>query len=401
MSINVVIDGPQRTGGRRALRRVRSLVDGVVVLCGLIASVPAFVLGVYGLLSSFTDQGAFGWTAEPTRSQLPDLLGASVAVTVVGLVSGVLLLRSRRRLVLFLRRFGFVETTQVVTAAAHSVGRHWRLVTLDDHQIAPLGSAAASSLDTVSKGSDAVFNGAERLAKVAGGVMTIALIGAIGAIVLVYSENGQDVVWAALESEAIEAQAFRILAVLFVVALAVKIVTSLLEGAGILLLPLMIPAMFTSFVFDAAREADRAKNAVVFDAGTLETTTRAVVGYRTRVFAPRLVVIRVRSAIWQQAVGRLASAADAVLVDVSEPTENLLWEIEELARRHDVRPVFICHHRGLPVLFDETDANLLNRRLRTLLRGADVLAYQVDRAGVRRFTRALRDSLESQGSTVR
>jgi hypothetical protein len=35
--------------------------------------------------------------------------------------------------------------------------------------------------------------------------------------------------------------------------------------------------------------------------------------------------------------------SDACLIDVSEPTENLLWEIEELTKRFGARCVIIGH----------------------------------------------------------
>ncbi|MEW8102774.1 MAG: hypothetical protein AB2785_13535, partial [Candidatus Thiodiazotropha endolucinida] len=43
------------------------------------------------------------------------------------------LIRGRRRLVLFLRRFGYDEATEALSfAAASTMGQRWRLVTLDD-----------------------------------------------------------------------------------------------------------------------------------------------------------------------------------------------------------------------------------------------------------------------------
>jgi hypothetical protein len=36
--------------------------------------------------------------------------------------------------------------------------------------------------------------------------------------------------------------------------------------------------------------------------------------------------------------------ASVALIDVSEPTGNLMWEIEELTRRSQTRCVFICRH---------------------------------------------------------
>jgi hypothetical protein len=50
------------------------------------------------------------------------------------------------------------------------------------------------------------------------------------------------------------------------------------------------------------------------------------------IFAPRLVVVRVVTPLWQQAVTALASICPVSIIDVSEPTENLAWELAELER---------------------------------------------------------------------
>lgn len=402
MSVNIIVDAAERRWAGRALRGAQSLLGGVLVLAGLVASVPAFVLGVYAAFSAFTDEGVFGTLPEDQRDRLTQLLTLSVVVTVVGLMLGFVLLRGRRRLVLFLRRFGYVETTQVVTAAAHSIGRYWRLVTLDDDQIVPLGASASKPVGAVTKGTDAVAAVLGAVTKVARVVMWVGLVGAIAAGVLVLAQDeaaGADVqtlLDLLLESDSTEAVAFRILAVAGIGGFAVALAINLLDVLGFLALPLLIPTMAASFAYDAVREADGAKRTVVHDAAAIERTAAAVTMQRKRVIAPRLMVLRVRSAIWQQAVTRLATAADVILVDISEPTENVLWEIEALAGRHDVQHVFICYGPRLNDLFYAPDPEPAIQRMRTLLNGAEVLAYSVDRSGIRQFTRALRDALESR-----
>jgi len=63
-----------------------------------------------------------------------------------------------------------------------------------------------------------------------------------------------------------------------------------------------------------------------------------------KVLIPRLTVLRVSSAIWQLAVQRIAGSARLVVIDVSEPTENVLWEIAELHRDFGARCVLIGQH---------------------------------------------------------
>ena len=108
-------------------------------------------------------------------------------------------------------------------------------------------------------------------------------------------------------------------------------------------------------------------------------------------FAPRLVVVRVALGIWHQTVSSLASVAIATIVDLSEPTENLMWEISELTRLggHD-RCIFIVDHARLDETGNFRDGGAgFAANLKILIGDGDVLAYRTDRAGMRRFARAL------------
>jgi hypothetical protein len=82
------------------------------------------------------------------------------------------------------------------------------------------------------------------------------------------------------------------------------------------------------------------------------------------------------------------------LIDISEPTENVLWELEELIARHDGKYVFIGHYtRALALASSDPGLTSVERRLAALLAGQEVLAYTTDRQGLKRFARALRDKL--------
>lgn len=98
-----------------------------------------------------------------------ELPGTGLAVRVAWLIAalgsvlcavvGVRLVRGNRRLVLFLRRFGHSQATAALTYAATTIGRSWRLVTLDDAQIAPIGAgvppgSAIARLQSVLDGRD-------------------------------------------------------------------------------------------------------------------------------------------------------------------------------------------------------------------------------------------------------
>jgi hypothetical protein len=113
------------------------------------------------------------------------------------------------------------------------------------------------------------------------------------------------------------------------------------------------------------------------------------------VFGPRLVVLRVASHAWQHAVTHLASLASIALIDVSEPTANVLWELQVLTDRCGDRCVLIAQHERVAALTSTDRACLTpeEQRLATLLAGRQVLAYTGDRRGLRRFARALRGML--------
>ena len=125
---------------------------------------------------------------------------------------------------------------------------------------------------------------------------------------------------------------------------------------------------------------------------------RALVAKESRkLLAPRLVVLSVASNVWQQAVERLASVASVLLFDISEPTENLLWEIEELTGPWGSRCIFVGDYDRVQRLAGNAVARpeSLDGRLSVLLDGQEVLGYVTDRRGMKRFARALRGKLQT------
>jgi hypothetical protein len=101
--------------------------------------------------------------------------------------------------------------------------------------------------------------------------------------------------------------------------------------------------------------------------------------------------------VWQRAVGELAALSSVPLIDVSEPTDNVLWEVDELLRRFGDRCVFIGEHdRVLALAGRSTSASprmASERALVIRLAGREILAYTTDRDGLKRFARALRGVL--------
>jgi hypothetical protein len=85
------------------------------------------------------------------------------------------------------------------------------------------------------------------------------------------------------------------------------------------------------------------------------------------------------------------------LIDVSEPTDNLLWEIQELMSSR-TRYIFICRHDRALEIAAAASANSISTfddDMGRLLEMQQILAYTTDRSGRRRFARALRATLLS------
>jgi hypothetical protein len=152
---------------------------------------------------------------------------------------------------------------------------------------------------------------------------------------------------------------------------------------------------FFSFPADAVLEAERAKTREIRNEGDVGLATSAVTERSRRVFGPQLVVLRVASSVWRQTVSRFASVSSVALIDVSEPTENLVWEIEELTMRSRTRCVFICQHERAEHITSPSSARPYDEDVARLLELEEILAYTTDWRGRRRFARALRGKLIS------
>jgi hypothetical protein len=87
------------------------------------------------------------------------------------------------------------------------------------------------------------------------------------------------------------------------------------------------------YASDAVQVADKSTAPVVENATASDDVARQLAAESRKIFAPRLVVLRVASEVWQPTVMRLASAGSLTIIDVSDPTENLLWEIQSLTDR--------------------------------------------------------------------
>jgi hypothetical protein len=338
--------------------------------------------------------------------------GISTPIAILGLTVGIRLLRGERGLVLFLRRFGYDDATKAVTfAATKTVGGTWRLVTLDDKEIAPLGVPGGTRrLYGIGSGA---FSVGGKLGESVIKVYTLAL-GAMCAIVglellrapdwRTTLDDGTFDPYLDTLTELVELHvpfdamgwslpgAFAVLAVLTALAVAAAAVYF---GLMLLMFPLAPVLIFLSSSADAMKAADEAKTLEIGIGTSIPFAARSVAESSQKIFAPRLVVLRVASPVWQETVKGFAAVSSAPLIDLSDVSENVLWEIEELTRMFGARCLLVGRHDRVArfAAAETPQAGSLDERLLRLLDGHEVLAYTTDRRGMRRFARALRARL--------
>jgi hypothetical protein len=339
-----------------------------------------------------------------------------------GLRLGLRLVRRNRTLILFLRRFGYDDAQAAVTfAVLQTIGGAWRVVTLDDAEMAPIGVTAGTR--HLFGAGRFTFRHMLAIGQFVGLRMFPILISCMWAVValglagpaLEFARTGVtsleawigaidpfvNILASVFEGRPpLEAVAPTLPGVfaLLAMAAAVSFGAMLASMAALLLaFPLSAVLFFLSSSADAVRDAERSKTVAVTSMAEIDQAARAIATRSRKVFGPRLVVLRVASHVWQHAVTELAALSSLSLIDVSEPTENVLWEFEELTKRFADRCVVIGQHdrvAALATLPDrERGSTSVEHRLANLLRGREVLAYTADPKGLKRFAKALRGVL--------
>jgi len=378
-----LISTPARARSLRNLRRRLTQLIGVLLfLAGLAASsLPLLLVFVAGfsILSPRVD------FPDMDSEQLVVFLGATV-IALVGLISGLKLIRGRRHLVLFLRRFGYDEATKALSfAAASAMGQRWRLVTLDDNEIAPI-------------------LGLKVRGRLLGLLRWALLITIVLTLFWLFGDGFKDYLGRivdGMKSEThgggFEAMIGQILALFFMTLIVGVIVGGLvliavgLLGAGML---------FSWRSFRSYKKAELGQSKYIESNREIGPVIHAVLKLSRRIFAPRLAVVRVNSSVWQEVVRRFADVVDVILIDVSRPGEGLLWELENLADKHERRILFVGQQQALEALAglspESADSLDTSRRLANYLDGKRILAYRSAEPGdMRRFSRLLRGSLNA------
>jgi hypothetical protein len=407
----IVLDYPNGQTLRSLLHFVRVAIGSILVMVGLLATVVAIPTGfvtIGDILATLSHDTDPVFPPDFPLRECEAAFAVALFVTIVGIRYGRRLVRGRRSAVLFLRRFGYRDSMKAVTfAVMHTIGSSWRLVTLDDAAIAPLGVETVTRL---------TFGLGERVVSlvtaVGKGVMG-AFPWAIGAMCTVIGlQLALAPNWKRALVDGTLDPYFKSLAMVMdhhvpvryftptlsgVFAVLVTLFAGLLIGLMLIFVGLLLMLPLFGFVMmalssaEAMRKAESSKTRAVEGGRDVSAAAAAVSEQGRQTFAPRLTVLRVATPLWQQTVTSLAQVTSASLLDVSEPTENLVWEMEELERLCPGRRILIGEYGRLTQWCGDVapDPDSAAARFAARLEGHDVLAYTVDRRGMRRFARAL------------
>jgi len=381
-----------RVVGARAVGYV--LVVGGTCFYALLISVVA----VSWIASDTDEHYRPDWTPPPAQP-LTETEALLMFLLIVGLFAyipiGLGLLRYGRRGVLYLRRFGYTDGTAVVTDAAASLGGRWRFVTLDDRAVVGQGpdSRAVSRASSVKKFSDRLEAWSDRSEEIAARGRRLLIPGMRCVVILIALDLASGLFLPEVYP------VFMILTVIGVVVIVALSVPILLALALPLLLSLAVlpVSMSSGFIGAAVDEADRGRFAEIDSVEGLPEEMRRVKRRNRRVLAPRLAVLSVSTAIWREAVLGLAGVCRIALIDVSCPTDSIVWEIEQLTRLPRVRCIFVGEHGRLLKINERHVGRdeVVDATVR-LVAGHPVLAYHAGRDSDD-FVRALRSALAWPG----
>lgn len=419
MPPRIVLDHPRRHVLRRLWQPIATLAGAALLVLGVAASVVAIPANFLALGWLLGENVNIELTAERTVTANEILLVWAVATPLAffGVSRGLRLVRMGRTLVLFLRRFGYDDAQSAVTfAVTNTIGRSWRLVTLDDAEIAPVG---------VPSGTRWLFRAVQMASAIVKGTADLLLrifpTAQMGLWIIVALNLLQSRIWERAQSPqawiAVLDPYFKIIATTFDGKLPIDAIGPSLPGAFAVLAVIMAGIViglgtalmaapvawaigagflfFFQFPAAAVLEAEQAKTREIRNQGDIGVAALAVTERSRRVFGPQLVVLRVASSVWRQTVSRFATVSSVALIDVSEPTENLVWEIEELTLRSRTRCVFICQRERAEQIVAGSLEGPYDEHVARLLELEEILAYTTDRRGRRRFARALRGKLMS------
>ena len=377
MAVDIILDFPRHDALARAGRGIIAFIGAVLVLVAVVASaLPILVLSLT-VASLVSGKELPEFDAELVRP-----LAVATAIMIVGFTIGLKLVRGRRRLVLFLRRFGFVPATRLLSfAVARAAGRRWRLATLDDLQVAAVGVQ-------------------KRVRWIAGSVgligLTIIVLGAIWIFGGAFDRFLTDAMDQATQTTG---NPIDDLGAAIGGAFAGAIVAGIVLAFVVLVMSLFgATTLFAVGSYRSVRRVERSRAREIRSEPEIVPTVRSVSRGARKTFGARLVVVRVNSAIWKPVVAELARNSSGIVIDVSQPTENLLWEVAAIKPHFGSRWILVGRRdqvSGWASSATSGDQGAPAAQLAEILDGEQILAYESeDRSAMKRFAKGLRSKLE-------
>jgi hypothetical protein len=372
MAVRVVLDVPHAGTMARTRRAIAILIGWLLVLAGIAAMAIPMWFTVVAVTDAIDGKGLRApWQLSDSASPEDQasttrtfIIAAVIAIVAIWL--GLRVIRGRRRYGLYLRKFGYGESTRVLTSAlATAVGNRVRMVTLDDSVVEPLG----------------VSKGRRRTPLVLGAICLIVAVLCTYQGIADYHRNlasseSQDSVGGQIVSGVVSGVVYLI--AMFFVAL------------------LLCIAVVAVSARRAARRAQRLTTHAIDHEGQIARTAQTIRRLTRKILSPRLVVVRVAGGIWQQVVSMLARSADVVVIDVSHPTNPLLWEVSTMKQAFRGRWVLVgAYEHVMPLTDPNRDPSRdMHGALAALIDGEEILAYgHQTKQDQSRFTRALRSRL--------
>jgi hypothetical protein len=338
----------------------RTRVAGFVLLTALVLMTLGWPwLTVGSLLAVIPPWGNF---------QVKALMTA--ACYVLAVYTGLVLAEPRKRIVLYLRRFRSVSANQLMGQMIDTgLGRRFRVVTLDDASFRPIEIPRAErrvsvfSPPIMALASVALFIAMAYYVVIK--QLQLSASGPIppryfGVYMIAFGQGVYDApIWGAISGFVLVVFAF-----LMVHRWRVRLRSRLRVRT--------------------TRDLDRC----IYRVADLASWRR-----RPGLLAPQATVIRVVDELWQTTVLRLLEYADAVIVDVSAVTENVLWEVRTIKAHTFVPCVWIGDARAVATWRDSGEP--LTVKFSTLISQNEIVMYDLPVPGVeQRLRRDLSGALE-------
>lgn len=303
--------GPDAAGAVRRDRRWRRSSAAIIValFIACLVTMPEILLIVFlvpGIITMSAAEAAgaaqaYQFVALATAGVIATAL---LCVPMVGLFAVVVLLSTPRRVCLVVRRFGSTVQNRLLTQVIRQkIGRHYRVITLDDDRFPPIEIPFWERL---------VLRGSIPLVGITILAVSVAVL-ALG--LMLWSRNsinlnGSGVVGLLL------IWSFLMLELPFIIAF----------GA-------VSTCMFASILIHR-RGIRKAAHLRVENVDGIRAIVNRIHLLRERFMspafmAPQATVVRVAHEHWREAVREFMRHADVVLMDLSSPSPSILWELEQ------------------------------------------------------------------------